>query len=75
MVKDINYYMSLPYTLILSDDGEGGWFIQVAELKGCMSGGATKIEALNNIEDSKYSWIEMSLEHNSPIPEPAPVLT
>lgn len=75
MAKDINYYMQLPYTLILSDDGQGGWFIQVAELKGCMSGGDTKEEALEMIEDAKFVWLEGALEDKDDIPEPTPVLT
>lgn len=74
MTKDINYYMSLPYTLILSDDGQGGWFIQVAEIKGCVSGGDTKEEALEMIEDAKYVWFEVALEHGDGIPEPTPIL-
>lgn len=62
--------MSLPYTIILKPDKQGGWFIKIAELKWCMSEGRTREEALKNIEDAKYKWLINSLYFGELIPEP-----
>jgi antitoxin HicB len=71
--KDLGYYLSLPYRILLTplteEDG-GGWFVEIPELPGCMSDGETQQEALENIEDAKRLWLESSLAHNDPIPEP-----
>lgn len=71
--KDIDYYMSLPYSILLtplSEDDGGGWFVEIPLLPGCMSDGETQQEALAMIEDAKRLWLESCLEHGDPIPEP-----
>jgi len=77
MNKTLEYYMSLPYSVLLTplsaEDG-GGWFAQIPALPGCMSDGETQLEALAMIEDAKRGWIESSLKHNDPIPEPEPLI-
>lgn len=71
MNKDINYYMSLPWTFIFRWSDEDNCYIaSVAELKGCMSDGETIIEAAEMIKDALYSYIDCCLTHNDPIPEP-----
>ena len=72
MNKTIDYYMSLPYTLIIKPDvEEGGWFIKVNELRGCMTQADKWEEVLPMIEDAKRLWLEVALEYGDPIPEPA----
>ena len=73
MVKSVEYYMNLPYTIELQRDPEGGWFVQVKELPGCMSQGETPEEAIAMIRDAMRGWIEVSLEDGDPIPEPRPL--
>jgi antitoxin HicB len=77
MNKNIDYYMSLPYSVLLTplsvEDG-GGWFAQIPALPGCMSDGETQLEALTMIEDAKRGWIESALAHHDPIPEPEPLI-
>jgi antitoxin HicB len=73
MVKSIEYYMSLPYRIELQRDPEGGWFVQVKELPGCMSQGETPEEAITMIQDAMRGWIEVSLEDGDPIPGPRPL--
>jgi antitoxin HicB len=71
--KDLAYYLALPYRILLTplrqEDG-GGWFVEIPELPGCMSDGETQQEALENIEDAKKLWLDSSLAHGDPIPEP-----
>jgi antitoxin HicB len=72
MIKDIDYYLSLPYTLELQNSGEEGWYVSVRELDGCTSSGDTGAEALENIRESMYLWLKVALEDGLPIPEPRP---
>ena len=67
--KTLDYYMGLPYSILLVPD-EDGWYAEVPELPGCMTCGETKEEVLQLIEDAKQSWLEVSLAHGDPIPEP-----
>lgn len=70
MEKDIEYYMKLPYRRELLPEAEGGWFIRIVELPGCMSQGETVEEANAMIEDAMRGWIEAELASGSAIPEP-----
>lgn len=70
MVKDINYYLALPYTRELIPEPEGGWFVCIKELPGCMSQGDTPEEAIRMIDDAMRGWLEVELEDGEPIPEP-----
>ena len=72
--KDLQYYMSLPYTITLkrgTGDGEEYWIARVLELPHCMTHGATPQEALRDIEDARSEWLMSNLERGLPIPEPA----
>jgi antitoxin HicB len=73
MLKSVDYYMNLPYRIELQRDPEGGWFVQVKELPGCMSQGETPEEAIAMIQDAMRGWIEVWLEDGDPIPEPRPL--
>lgn len=73
MAKDLEYYMSLPYTITLRRGvGEGGeyWVARVVELPHCMTHGATPEEAIRDIEDAKREWLKSNLADGLPIPEP-----
>lgn len=70
MIKDIEYYLGLPYTRELIPDPEGGWYVRIKELIGCMSQGETPDEAINMIEDAMRLWLRMELKKGHPIPEP-----
>ena len=54
MEKDVNYYLSLPYTREIIPDPDVGWGVQIKELPGCMSQGKTVEEALRMIEDAMH---------------------
>lgn len=73
MTNKVEYYMSLPYTFELQHDPEEGWFVQVKELRGCMSQGDTAEEAMAMIQEAMELWLEVALEDSMPIPEPRPM--
>ena len=70
-MKDIRYYLSLPYTAIVRRDEDGDYVARVAELPGCSTHGKSPRAALENLEEAKRAWIEDSIEHRDPVPEPA----
>ena len=70
MRKTIEDYLGLPYTRELIPEPEGGWFVRIKELPGCMSQGDTPEEAMDMIEDAMTGWLETALAHGQAIPEP-----
>ncbi len=59
------------YEIILYWSDEDGAFIgEVPELPGCAADGATRQEALANVEIVIQEWIETARELGRPIPEP-----
>ncbi|MGE5590533.1 MAG: type II toxin-antitoxin system HicB family antitoxin, partial [Bacillota bacterium] len=61
MEKNLEYYMALPYTVVLKPYTNGGFFAKIEELPGCMTEGDTREEALQMIEDAKRSWLSAAL--------------
>jgi antitoxin HicB len=70
MGKNLDYYLRLPYTRELIPEPEGGWFVRVKELPGCMSQGDSPDEALQMIQEALRAWLEVELENGTAIPEP-----
>lgn len=68
--KDLEYHLRLPYSVVLVPCQEGGYFVKIAELQGCMSQDETVEEALAMIEDAKRGWLEVALQEGIDIPEP-----
>ena len=72
MIKDLNYYMGLPYRIeIVKEQEEGGYVLHCPELPGCITCGETVPEGLEMLEDAKKCWFAACLEDGVPIPEPA----
>ena len=72
MIKDLNYYMGLPYRIeIVKEQEEGGYVLHCPELPGCITCGETVQEGLEMLEDAKKCWFAACLEDSVPIPEPA----
>lgn len=71
--KQVDYYLSLPYTILLSplpeEDG-GGYHVGIPELEGCFSVGKTPNKAVKNIKDAMSVWIAGSLKLGDEIPLP-----
>lgn len=70
MIKNLNYYMSLPYREIIEADPSGGYIGYIPDLKGCITQAETKTEIIELLDDAKKVWIEAALEDGLAIPEP-----
>lgn len=66
----VKEYLAKPYTRELIRNDDGTWFARVMELKGCMTEGKTKEEALKNLDDAMKGWIDVAIEDGESIPEP-----
>lgn len=72
-VKDINYYTSLDYTVVINKVKEGDkpyYYGKIAELDGCQTTADTVEELLKELDEVKRDYIEIKLEYGDPIPEP-----
>lgn len=55
----------------LSDEDGGGFLATVPDLPGCMSDGETPEEALANVQDAIFCWIDAARERGKAIPPPS----
>jgi predicted RNase H-like HicB family nuclease len=53
----------------LTEEEGGGYLAEYTYLKGCMADGETKIEALQELEKAKESWLLAANELGMEIPE------
>lgn len=74
MKKNIDYYMSLSYSVevreLHEDNKTVSYFAKVVELPGCMTEADTIQELWEMIGDAKRGWLETALEEGVTIPEP-----
>lgn len=68
--KDLNYYLSLPYRVVIEPDRYGGMTVYIPDLPGCITQGENLEDAYSMIEDAKKAWIITALEDGVEIPEP-----
>ena len=71
-MKDLAYYLALPYTIELIREEDATWFARVVELPGCLSAGDSAEDAAAMIQDAMAGWIELALEDGRNVPEPKP---
>ena len=58
----------MKYRVIIEQD-EGGVFVaEVSSLPGCISQGATRVEALKNIQEAIEAYLESLKAHDEPVP-------
>jgi antitoxin HicB len=69
-MRDIKYYLELPYTVVLRRDEEDDYVARVDELPGCSAHGKTQNDALENLQEAKELWIQDCIESGHPVPEP-----
>ena len=69
-LRDLDYYLSLPWTTVLIPDESGGFGVKIDELPGCISQGDSAAEAYEMIRDALKSWLIVALETGADIPEP-----
>ena len=71
-MKELNYYLSLPYRLeIVPDPEEGGYAARYPELPGCVTCADTLDAVVANAQDAKKAWLEAALDEGLSIQEPA----
>jgi predicted RNase H-like HicB family nuclease len=59
------------YEVIIFWSKEDDAFIaEVPELKGCMAHGSSYDEALKNVNEVAFEWLQIADEEGWPIPEP-----
>lgn len=58
----------MKYTIIIEKGRESGYIAYAPALKGCVSQGETKAEALRNIKEAMETYIEALLEDGLPVP-------
>ena len=69
-MKNLKYYLQLPYTARLKKNSDGTYFAEIEELPGCMTEGDSEKEALEMFVDPKKAWLQVALERKITIPEP-----
>jgi len=62
--------MTMKYRVLVEPDEDGVFVAQVPSLPGCISQGATRQEALDNINEAIFLYIESLEAHGDPIPPP-----
>jgi predicted RNase H-like HicB family nuclease len=67
--EEIKKYVDMPHSIQIKQE-EGGFFVSIPDLSGCMSQGDTLNEAYSMIMDAKATWIEGALNNGETIPEP-----
>ncbi len=68
--KTIDYYLSLPYRLVITPDDEG-YGVEIPDLPGCFTHAQSWEDAQPMVQEAMSLWIGVMLEDNKPIPEPA----
>jgi len=58
----------MKYTVIIEEGRESGYVAYVPALKGCVSQGITREEALKNIREAMEAYVEALLEDGLPVP-------
>ena len=70
MNRDLDFYISLPYTRMLKRDTDGDVVASIAELPGCIAHGVSEAEALEFLSEVMSAWIDERLSSNLDIPVP-----
>ena len=71
MKNDLDFYLNQPYKIDIIKDAENNSYVAYCpELEGCITSGRSVLEAIENLEDAKRTWLSSALEHNDPISAP-----
>ncbi len=58
------------FRVFIEQDEDGVFVAEVPALPGCVSQGATRQEALDNVKEAISAYVESLRDHNEPIPPP-----
>lgn len=75
MKKDLNYYLTLPYTIKIKRLDDGDYFAQYTDIdlvkNNLMAGwGSTEAEAISDLKEAFACFVEGALRDGDYIPEP-----
>lgn len=73
MIKDLEYYLSLDYDIIvreLDEDEGSGWFAYYKDIKTIMGDGENKDEAIKDVKNAFKEYVKISLKNGDNIIEP-----
>ena len=73
MKKDLSYYLSLDYPIMINKeiDDKTYFVAEIPDLPGCGAHGETIDAAMKSLDEARRLWIEVSYEKGLDIPEPA----
>ncbi len=60
----------MKYRVLIEQDEDGMFIVEVPALPGCISQGKTRKEALENIHEAIAAYLESLKAHSEPIPPP-----
>ena len=63
-------YLKLPYRVVMQDEGDHGWSVELPELPGCVAASDRREGLQAALEDAKRAWLSNALRHGDPIPLP-----
>ncbi|WP_162166221.1 type II toxin-antitoxin system HicB family antitoxin [Campylobacter fetus] len=74
-MKDLNYYLNLPYTISIKKLNDGDYFAEYSDINltknNLIAGwGKNEIEAINDLKDAFACYVEGALKDGDFIPEP-----
>jgi len=60
----------MKYRVLIEQDEDGIFVVEVPSLPGCISQGETRAEALKNIQEAIGVYLESLKAHDEPVPPP-----
>jgi len=60
----------MKYRVLIEPDEDGVYVAEVPALPGCISQGATRAEAVENIKEAIAAYVESLDAHSEPVPPP-----
>ena len=58
----------MKYRVLIEQDEDGVFVVEVPALPGCLSQGKTRAEALKNVQEAIGAYLESLKAHGEPIP-------
>jgi len=58
----------MKFRVLVEQDEDGVFVVEVPSLPGCISQGKTRVEALANIQEAIEAYLESLKTHDEPIP-------
>lgn len=60
----------MKYRVLIEQDEDGVFVVEVPSLPGCISQGRTRDEALSNAREAMLAYLESLESHGDPVPPP-----